>query len=364
MTWFEFERIAETELARWRELARRAAEPNPFFEPEFVLPAARHLGARGVRLLVAKDHAGDWLGCLPLCPSAVHYRLHLPIMASWCDPWYASLGTPLLLGDELEAAAERILDLALPRSRSPLIKLNMLGADGPVAAALFAVLAQRGLTPASKRFYERAVINRETLAGGALSVIAPRHRRDLRRLGRRLEDELDAPLDVSDQAASAAAVEDFMALEASGWKAAEGGAMLCAPEHASFFREVCAGFRESGRLQLLRLGTESRAVSYKCNLLCDDGVFCTRIAFDDALSHYRPGVQLELRMLEIFATEMRQPWMDSCTLPGHTLFESLWPDRRPIGSYLVPAAGSPDRTVPRGGELVRDARPLVGAPYE
>lgn len=362
MTWVELERIGEGELGCWRELARHAAEPNPFFEPEFVLPAVRYLGARGVRLLVAKDRAGEWLGCLPVAPSVVHYRLHLPILRSWCVPWYGCLGTPLLRADELEAAAEGILALALPRSPSRLVKLNMLGSDGPVAAALFAVLARRGLTHTSKRCYDRPVINRETLAGGALSIIAPRHRRDLRRLGRRLEDELDAPLDISDRAASAAAVEDFMALEASGWKAAGGGALLGAAEHASFFREVCAGFRESGRLQMLRLGTESRAVSYKCNLLCDDGVFCTRIAFDDALSHYRPGVQLELRMLEIFATQMSQPWMDSCTLPVHTLFENLWPDRRPIGSYLVPAADSPDRTVPRGGELVRGAQPLVGAP--
>ena len=38
-------------LSSWRDLADRAAEPNPFHEPEVVLPA-RHLGARRVSLLV------------------------------------------------------------------------------------------------------------------------------------------------------------------------------------------------------------------------------------------------------------------------------------------------------------------------
>ena len=32
------------DIAAWRELAARSAEPNPFFEPECVLPAARYLG--------------------------------------------------------------------------------------------------------------------------------------------------------------------------------------------------------------------------------------------------------------------------------------------------------------------------------
>ena len=30
----------------WRRLADRSIDSNPFFEPDFVIPAARHLGAR------------------------------------------------------------------------------------------------------------------------------------------------------------------------------------------------------------------------------------------------------------------------------------------------------------------------------
>ena len=48
-------RPRDADVARWRDLAARAADPNPFFEPELLLPAVRHLKGGGeVRLLVAE----------------------------------------------------------------------------------------------------------------------------------------------------------------------------------------------------------------------------------------------------------------------------------------------------------------------
>jgi CelD/BcsL family acetyltransferase involved in cellulose biosynthesis len=59
------EALSKADAARWRELAARAVEPNPFFEPDFVVPAARRLGTRPGFLLVAED-GGDWAACLPV----------------------------------------------------------------------------------------------------------------------------------------------------------------------------------------------------------------------------------------------------------------------------------------------------------
>ena len=33
--------VGNAELERWQRLARAALEPNPFFEPEYLLPQAR-----------------------------------------------------------------------------------------------------------------------------------------------------------------------------------------------------------------------------------------------------------------------------------------------------------------------------------
>ena len=46
--------------AGWADLARAALEPNPFYEPDFLLASIRHLEPAGaVRLLVVRDHEHD-----------------------------------------------------------------------------------------------------------------------------------------------------------------------------------------------------------------------------------------------------------------------------------------------------------------
>ena len=51
--------IGEHELDRWRGLAAAAIEPNPFFEPEYVLAQARALDALGDVVLAAETIARE-----------------------------------------------------------------------------------------------------------------------------------------------------------------------------------------------------------------------------------------------------------------------------------------------------------------
>ena len=345
--------LKSRDLAAWRDLARRAVEPNPFFEPECVLPAARYLGESGVGLLVAADRHGDWLACMPVTPRLTRWHARLPAVAAWRH-LYGYLGTPLVTASAVELATERLLAHAFRASGSGLVAFPWIGDDGSVVGGLLSALNANGREPALHRSFERAVMRRTTLANGVDSVIAPRHRRDLRRLQRRLAEQLGAPLELRDDSERLAAVDDFITLEGSGWKGEAGTAFRSRPAHAAYFREMCDGMRAAGRLQLLALGTSERTVSYKCNLLAGDAVFCFKIAHDESFAHYRPGLQLELRMLEYFRDHMSEAWMDSCAAPDSKLFEHFWRERRPIGSYVVAAS----RTV--GWTINHSVTRLVG----
>jgi CelD/BcsL family acetyltransferase involved in cellulose biosynthesis len=316
--------LSARDLAAWRELASQAAEPNPFFEPEFVLTAARHLGDAHVELLVVHE-AGQWLACMPVRHGVRFGRARMPALSSWRH-LYCFLGTPLVARSAVDDATERLLEHAMRASRMGVLVLRTLGEDGPVKPALLGAL---GREPAMRRSFSRAVLHRD---GDA--VVSSRHRRDLRRLARRLGETLGDPLEVRDVSDDDAHIDGFLALEAAGWKGERGTAMASAG-HGPFFRELCEQFRAAGRLQLLVLTSGERAVSYKCNLLTPEAVFCFKIAFDESLGRFRPGLQLELRMLEIFREQMSQAWMDSCADPDSKLFEHLWPERRPIGSYVI-----------------------------
>ncbi len=336
------------QLASWSELAQRAVEPNPFFEPEFVLPAARHLDAGHVALLVARDGAGEWLACMPVARHITYGRRRLPVFAAWRDPRYGCLGTPLVARSAVQVGVERLLEQALRASRAGVVALPLLGDDGPVAEGLRLALAAHGRRPAWRRGVKRAVMHRSTLEGGTAGLVTSRHRRDLGRLARRLSETLGAPLEATETSSLDGAVERFLTLEEAGWKGSRRTALICDHAHTLFFREMCAGFRAAGRLQLLELGTPETTVSAKCNLLSGEGVFCFRIAFDSAFAHFRPGLQLELRMLEVFRESMSQSFIDSCASPDSKLFANLWPERRPIGSYLVAANGAVSWAVRQG----------------
>lgn len=71
-------RLDATTVARWRALTEQAAVSNPFYEPDFLLPAVRHLPeAAGTKLLLV-EQAGSLLGVLPLRTSTELFRLRLP----------------------------------------------------------------------------------------------------------------------------------------------------------------------------------------------------------------------------------------------------------------------------------------------
>jgi len=339
--------LTPAQLTAWSELAARAAEPNPFFEPEFLLPAARHLGESGIGMLVVQEGDRDWLACMPVCHHLNVRGARVPALSAWRH-LYSFLGTPLVAGSGVQEGTERLLEQALRASRLGVFVMPWLGEDGPVAHGLQEALEARGLHPALHRSFERAVLRPAELVSGSDSLMSSRHRRNLGRLARRLGEELGAPLELSDESEREAAVERFLALEASGWKGQRGTALLSRREHADFFRDVCAAFRAAGRLQLLAFGTAERIVSGQCSLLSGDAVFHFKIAFDESAGHYRPGLQLELRMVDLFSEHMPQTWIDSCADPDSGLFRNYWPQRRPIGSWVIASSRAVGWTIDRG----------------
>jgi CelD/BcsL family acetyltransferase involved in cellulose biosynthesis len=336
----EFLRIADltsTDIAEWRELSVRAAEPNPFFEPEFVLPATRWLGDERVQLLVVRDATG-WAAVAPVRRQAAWRLVPLPTLAVWQHD-YSFLGTPLVAHDRVAQAAGALVDTALVARGVGLVALDTV-ADGPVARAVADRMAEHRLEPVVYRAYQRAGLHRRDEPTYLDETRSPHHRREGRRLQRKLERELGAALIVEDRAGDPAAVEDFLELEAAGWKGAAGTAFIRRPGHAEFFRELCDRFAAQGRLQLLASSAGGRIVAMKVNVRSGGGLFCFKIAHDETLGRYSPGVQLEVETVSRFHGDRELAFMDSCAAPGNAMINRLWPDRRAITSTVLPTSGA------------------------
>jgi CelD/BcsL family acetyltransferase involved in cellulose biosynthesis len=345
------------DIERWRALAAEAAEPNPFFEPEYVLPAAEWIGGRRLALLVVR--AGDgWAACLPVHRPRRWHRMPLRCVATW-QHRYCFLGTPLVRSD-LQGPAIATMTRELMRQRgAEFVGFDSFADEGPVRDALRAAIEDAGWQEVQVDAQARPTLRRRQSEDGYVTL-KPKHRRELERKRRRLEDQLGGSLETVDRGEYDAAVDEFMRLEASGWKGRTGTALASLERDASFFRIICGSFRDLGRLHLLSLQANGQRVAMACNLRAGDGVFCVKIAFDERWQRSSPGAQLMLDHVPWFHRESKVTWMDSCVQPGNQLVKRLWPDRRGIVTLALPGAspaGRLARTVIRSAVRLRDRRP-------
>jgi CelD/BcsL family acetyltransferase involved in cellulose biosynthesis len=326
--------VTPQDIDRWGELAARAAEPNPFFEPEYVLPAARWIGGRRLALLVVQTD-DEWSACLPIHRPRRWHRVPLACVAGWHHR-YCFLGTPLVRLDREERAIATMARELMRQPGAAFVGLDSFAGDGPVRDALRAAVEDESGEEVPVNQHERPMLRRRASADDYVTMKA-KSRRELARKRRRLQEELDAVLETVDRGDDSDAVDEFLELEASGWKGQGGTAVASLQRDAAFFRTVCRSFHERERLHLLSLQANGQPVAMACNLRAGDGVFCLKIAFDERWRRSSPGAQLVLDHVSWFHRQCSAAWMDSCVQPGNELVSRLWPDRRPIVTLALPA---------------------------
>ncbi|MEA2400675.1 MAG: hypothetical protein QOK00_1078 [Thermoleophilaceae bacterium] len=331
--------VSGEEFAAWRRLAARAVEPNPFFEADFILATVHRAGARGAQLLVVES-GDDWIACLP-----VRRRGAAPLGAlqSWSDE-YCFLGTPLIDRDFVEVAVEQLFGGA--QERQPLLVLNRLGVDGPIATRVQELLDSSSYKLVLERRFERAGIMRRS--DDQQLELSSKERSERRRLQRRLQDEVGAEVGVRDRSGSPQAIEEFLRLEAGSWKGKSGTALASQPADEKFFREICTAFADAGRLRVLELSQDGGTpLALSCDLLAGDTVFCFKTAFDEERRRNAPGIQLFYANLDDFFESRSERILDSCAAEDSPLMNKLLPDRRRLATMVIGPSGARG-TIARG----------------
>ena len=328
-------------IAAWWDLVGRAAEANPFAEPDVALPSLRHLSGRGRTGLLVVGSPDRLDALLPvtwpvMVPIVGPLRLPAPVLQAWVEP-YQVLSTPLVDAASPVAAMTALLRPP-PSLFAPALLLRYFREGGPVARALDEALAAQGRQALRTKTYERAFLPRE---GGTPPSKNRKNRYSrLRRQREAMERDL-GPVRVVDRADDPAAIEEFLVLEASGWKgpAGTGTALACDDAHAAWFREACDRLRVAGRLEVLSLEAGDRTTAMWVDFAAGDGSLHLKSAYDESLGEYRPGEQLLMHCIDT-AADGPYAWRDSATVPDNTLFNQLWPDRMTLSTVVVPLRGS------------------------
>lgn len=326
--------LAPRDLESWRTLATCAVEPNPFFDPDFVLPASEGRGESDHVAIACVRNGEEWLGCLPVRRYRRWHRLPLPCLATWRHS-YCLLGTPLLAPGQTVETLAAIVEAMRTSGHVAFAALEWIPTDGPVAAAV----AELPSRPIAFEQFSRASLTRRPQCDYLDGQVKGKHRREFRRMARALEEELGGELTLVDRAGDPTAIEAFLALEASGWKGREETALAADPGHATFFAEASRALASRAAIELLFLEANGQVAAARCSLLAGGVSFCFKVAYDERFRRYSPGRELELCLIDRFHEEGRLHSMDSCADTGNDLYNRIWPDRRELATLAYRSPG-------------------------
>ncbi|MCI0489305.1 MAG: GNAT family N-acetyltransferase [Blastocatellia bacterium] len=352
----------EEHLQAWEELALTALEPNPFYESWMLMPALRSFGRDKdlqIVLVFASDEAQPsrppvLCGLFPLERRSRYKGIPVKALSLW-KHLFCFLSTPLIRADCAEQSLSAFFDwLASDSNPCPLMEFNFIAGEGPFQRLLVSRFHDHSSLTYISECYARAMFRPATDADTYLRRAVSRgHRKDLNRKQRRLSEtgrfeyttlELDEDPGIC--------IEEFLRVESSGWKGAEGSALASKEEYRKFFIDAARGAHSRGRLMILASRVDGRPVAMKCNFLAGRGSFAFKIAFDEDYAHFSPGILLEIENIRRLHSIPDVEWMDSCAVPDHIMINRLWPDRRIIQTVLVSAGKRP-------GDLVVSAMPLL-----
>ncbi|MGS4887562.1 GNAT family N-acetyltransferase [Roseibium sp. MB-4] len=319
----------ETPLDQWQDLADNSVDPNPFFTPEFLQPFLQAFPAAAVRLLVIRAKGSlNWRMAAPI--GRRRAGLAVPIKTTWTS-FYAPLGTPLLRdtgGPDDVAAFVRA-----GAGSANLISMPFLPCKSRVAS-----LAEE-ITGWENRWAEK--LSRAGHSSGDLGEIqyktamSGKRRKEMRRQLRRLEDH--GPIRIAHLVGEEAieGFEEFLKLEAEGWKGRAGTALSSNPETALFSRNVIKNRSLNNGVRIDQLWAGDTLIASLILFIEGSHVFSWKIAFNETFARMSPGAQIAAISMK---QNLQSPDIleaDSLAVPGHSMIEPLWRGRVDIGTLVL-----------------------------
>ena len=135
--------------------------------------------------------------------------------------------------------------------------------------------------------------------------------------------------------AMAAALGDFLMLEAAGWKGRAGTAAR-ADEHIRVFMEnAITGLARAGKARIDRLFAGERPIAALVTLHSGATAWCWKIAYDESFARFSPGVQLLIDVTRGLLDDPHVARADSCATADHPMIDHIWRERLGLADHLM-----------------------------
>jgi CelD/BcsL family acetyltransferase involved in cellulose biosynthesis len=321
----EWKSFAALEAIRseWSELAARTVEPNVFYDPAFALPAADVFG-RDAGAVLVRASSGRLAGLFPM------QRRGLAMAKGYVHP-YAPLGVPLIERNDPDGVVDAWLTHLAKDYRAVLLPLL---SAGPFADALARACAERSLRVAQFGAHDRALL----APGSERSLdqsLRSKGGKGLLRRRKRLAEQGELVHCAMRGAEVKELIDAFLALEARGWKGSAGTAAGGDAALSDFVKKAITALAAEGKAQGDMLALNGAPIAAIIVLRSGASAWAWKIAYDERLAHFSPGVQITLDATRTLLDDATIGRADSCTAPGPHMIDRLWRERLPISDWLI-----------------------------
>ena len=322
----------------WSDLARRADAANVFMHPSLLSEAASAYPEREIGALAGFAN-GRLAGLWGFAHTGAHQSpLPLTVLASPPAP-NAYLSTPVIDRGLLEPVFEAFLTFIASDADLPnIVALDAMGTDTATFAALERVIAARGgamhVFSRAQRPKLSADLDAKAYFEQAMSASS---RKKLRQHRRRLgEKGVLASVVVTEPHAVGRAFEDFLSLEAAGWKGRQGTALANNAADAQYTRAMIAALAAQGDAEVHSLTLDGRPVSMQMLLRAGRTAFTWKTCYDESLHDVSPGTLLFEDYTAHLLADERVDAVDSCSFDDSGYMGS-WQERSEIATLWFDA---------------------------
>ncbi len=330
--------LTADDLKAWAQLSHHSGADSVFACDWFTRSVLGHFDRdEKYRIFVVADAKGRWNGVIVL---GIARRFGRIPVRHWRNLKNANqfLGVPLVRrGYEVVFWKTILSGLGKMQSEIFSIFCEELPSDHRVTKALLNHCAATGRELEVVKRHQRAAMRSgldfSTYWANALS---PKRRRRLRSLEKHIcRDHGDVSYVVAKTAAEVERwIDEFLMLEACGWKGANGSAMASSEESASLFRDVLRAAFADKRLVCLSLRVRGMPVAMSAYFLDGANGFGFKMCFDEAFARYAPGILLLREMMSILDSGHKIGF-DSCSASDEEMINSLWTERRQIVDLII-----------------------------
>jgi hypothetical protein len=312
---------------RWARLGSASLDGNTFLAPAFVQSLVRNLPDVTAPFLVAiEEEATQSLTGLCVLEEVRGSRL-LPLshLRIWQTD-HGLTGGVLLKSDVAELTAEALFEwLTANGNRWNGLALSDLPVDSQTGKTLFAVASQAAHSWREDSRSRRACIRVEEIPDDVTTLYSKSRRKSLRQNLRKLESHGEVQFRIHTQDADGRLLDEFLRLEATGWKGESKTALGSDPNLTAFSHDWSAALAESGQLAICELSVDGHPIAMSLNPISGDTMFAFKIGWEASFASCSPGTLCEWFTLQSVKTQRPHiRFVDSCSVPG-SYVEKIWP---------------------------------------